>query len=596
MPISLYNGQAFVLENMEDLDRSQLMVFFLNGHREDIIVLQDKNGEYTGCISYGSLLFCSDIEGAVIHERIFVGNHMWEKAQNLINDNSFLRLPIFNDKMEMLYLVKSDYSLSEVWQMLKELKSYVNKNLISSFEHYKQHIHLRGMNQVLWEFRKWLLLMDIEVSVSGEAWELFGIKNIPCTDKNITIVGENYDWLKLIYLDYWNWLEKATVNMKRMLAKTYIQKNRNQEKIMFYMPAYACLVDSVVPLVIQYLEKGKECIVVFHSVEGIMKIGVGNVRKITDIISKLESAGAKCYSGDNNQLFDNEYKVCFFCSEYSLGGGTSPVLANLRRLSKKLVSLQTTAIYSHMYNMKSTFETVFSNHVRKEIDYLVAAEHTADWVSEYDKSWDKKILRFGYPKLDKLYHVLKSEMEFPEDWIRKTADKKIVLFTTKFMRRSWLDFLSSRKNIAVIWRPHPLMLQHAQQRAAIERISRKYNIIVDDMLSYYAAYKISDAQISQSLTSAAVNYLYMQKPNCIYENTILQKKYKNTWIDYREELWYKSSYIATKDEEVFEFIKMVERSCDFKQHKLEEHRNRMLKNFDGKVCSRIYDFFENLVD
>ncbi len=58
MPISLYNGQAFVLENMEDLDRSQLMVFFLNGHREDIIVLQDKNGEYTGCISYGSLLFC----------------------------------------------------------------------------------------------------------------------------------------------------------------------------------------------------------------------------------------------------------------------------------------------------------------------------------------------------------------------------------------------------------------------------------------------------------------------------------------------------------------------------------------------------------
>lgn len=47
------------------------MVFFLSGQIEDIIVLKDKNGEYTECISYGSLLGCSHIECAIIHERIF---------------------------------------------------------------------------------------------------------------------------------------------------------------------------------------------------------------------------------------------------------------------------------------------------------------------------------------------------------------------------------------------------------------------------------------------------------------------------------------------------------------------------------------------
>ncbi len=109
--------------------------------------------------------------------------------------------------------------------------------------------------------------------------------------------------------------------------------------------------------------------------------------------------------------------------------------------------------------------------------------------------WEQKILGLGSPKLDRVKNTGKKELEIPEEWKKIICKpdgswKKIVFYNTSVtallneneqmlekIRDVFRIFYESREEVALLWRPHPLI------RATIEsmrpRLWRAYKEIVD---------------------------------------------------------------------------------------------------------------------
>ena len=91
------------------------------------------------------------------------------------------------------------------------------------------------------------------------------------------------------------------------------------------------------------------------------------------------------------------------------------------------------------------------------------------------KYWEDKILGLGSPKIDKVLSTRKEDIEIPEEWRRviEKADgsfKKVIFYNTsvtafleheeqylKKMEDVFKVFKEAKEEIALLWRPHPLM-------------------------------------------------------------------------------------------------------------------------------------------
>ena len=585
MAVCLCDAEVYVVENAERLKRNYVLSFFMNDHTDDYLLLYDENANYIGIITYKSLLSSIDLEGAIIKDKLFVEeDDFWGKAHNLLeNEEGRECVPVFNRSMELLYLAKYDVELTEAWRQLCELKDYFDNKMWINFEHYEKQVHIKGLNDVFWELRKWLILLGVEVSVEGEQWKQFGIEEGSCRKKDIVIA--DFCWLNDLYLEWHKWLDEYSLTLKKMLDIPCINENEGKEKVLFYLPPFPDFVDSISPLIERYLQSEKECILVFTSIENIINKGTVWIDKMVKSIEKLKAAGARFYDINERALFCGEYFICFLCSEFS---GRLPL--ELRKLSKYVVALQTTALYMHMYQIEDRYDMVFSEQARRELDFLVTSDYMADWICQRNKKWDEKILRFGYPKMDALYYQLKKEPDIPERWKSMIGNKKVYLFTTYSMEQSWLELFEDEKESKIaIWRPHPLSWARTEEREKIKQISETYDIIIDDMPSYYVAFQISDALIASLHSSVMVNYLYTGKPICTHGG---KKTYQQAVIDYKEELWYKCAYNVVSDKEVLDFVKMVDCNEYSLQEEQIEYRRRIISNFDGEVCNRIYTYFE----
>lgn len=114
-------------------------------------------------------------------------------------------------------------------------------------------------------------------------------------------------------------------------------------------------------------------------------------------------------------------------------------------------------------NMKKIYVNVLTDFMK---------EHTGKNTRAY---WEKKILGLGSPKFDKVMNTRKVDVTVPEAW-RKVIEKedgswkKIILYNTSVqalldhkekMNRKIRDvlrvFKENREEVALLWRPHPLI-------------------------------------------------------------------------------------------------------------------------------------------
>ena len=473
MSYRLCDGEVYIIESNMKLSRSQMFSFFLNGHMEDHLALYDKNQKYKGIINYNSLLYSTNDQSAIIYDKLKIGDHFWEEVRKVLTGEPDMLIPVFDQDERMICFVKNDRSLDEKWLKLCKVRDRIDDILFRELNPNARLIHIKGINDVLYEMRNWLLSIGIGVSVEGKLWEeLFGIKETKYVDDSAIIVDENCYWLNDIFIKYCDWLEKYASKLKEILSTSYSPDKDKKEKIIFYLPASFACIESINSLLLHYLHKGKECICVFISREWIMELGHNNVSNVTEILEKWSNLGVKCCLQSEQELLFYEYEICFCLSEYS-----NDVPSAIRERSKRVVALQMTAIYTHMY-MTGKFDDVFSEKRRKTIDYLVVSDYIADWICEHDEKWKTKILRFGYPKLDTLYFALSERTEIPIYWKKRILNKSVYLFITDNMEQDWLEyFKDNRDNKVAIWRPHPNLLGDASKKKKIEEISKKYNII-----------------------------------------------------------------------------------------------------------------------
>lgn len=377
-------------------------------------------------------------------------------------------------------------------------------------------------------------------------------------------------------------IEDGVLILQNLLEKMCAEqgKARGDDMVLFWMPAYAYFADSVLPLIMHYLKKGKKCRIAFPMTK-ITSQGMTNVRGMSAIIRRIVSLGGECCDTMCETVYKDQYHLCYLCSEYS-----QYIPHECRKNIQYVIALQTTAIYTHMYRIGGRFDEIFSDDQMSKIDFLIVSDYMADWICMRNERWKNKLCRFGYPKLDALYNAMTGECNIPGEWKEKTKGKKTIFLPC--IDGTILRIIDMIKDagMAVILRPHPLALE--THKDYIEDVKNKYSdIVIDDTLDYYAAFKLSDAFIADSIDSVAVNYLYTGKPVCLY-------KADDVIIDLNEEAWYKSTYTVYDEEKLAAFLEMIKRGEDTERQRQEEFRQKVVVHFDGKVCDRIFEYFEKL--
>lgn len=129
-------------------------------------------------------------------------------------------------------------------------------------------------------------------------------------------------------------------------------------------------------------------------------------------------------------------------------------------------------------------------------EYLKAAKNNGLGGRHLDRKYlESKIIGAGSPKLDRVQRIKKEDLEIPQEWleiIRKDDGtyKKIIFYNTSIgallehdskmlekMERVFEIFKEYREDVALLWRPHPLIQSTIQ--AMRPRLWEKYSEIVE---------------------------------------------------------------------------------------------------------------------
>ncbi len=591
--VCMYDGNVFTYspEDLRILVCEELFQFFNEGHKEDIFVIYDNEHKYFGAITYYSLLSSPDLSNAVIDEKIVLEEGFWNHAYALLAGCIGKVVPVFSKDMELLYLARYECKLEIAWKKLSVLKtlSMEYAGLWESSKYFLKHFHITGCNMVLYEFWKWLALQGISVSVSGEQWEMLGIDTCEEQKEGTVFVDDNCEVIEYLYDEYLYGLREECSQLENAFAEGFLGDMQAENKIMFWMPTIwgVTPMNNIMPLVVMYLKAGKNCMVITPPKEELIQLGSKHMKTTIAFISQVQQLGGNiCSCNEIGKICQGRYSVC-----YTMLIDYIPMFpAEIREKIDTMVVLQSWAFFTHYY-MKGphcTFEKDFSDKVRNAIDFYVVSDFAADWICRQNKLWSNKMLRFGYTKQDALYNYINGKQDIPEEWLEKAKGKKVFLFT--ILKKEWAETLFQSGKYIVILRPHPLYLnRYGKVIKMYEKIS-KGKLILDDRDSYNASFCLSDALVTDPFCSLSVNYLSTGKPLLICMHEVNES---NIHIDFRQEDWYKAAYKAKTDQDIFDFIDMVSSGEDVKKQELERYRRRMVQDFDGKVCERIYNFFVN---
>lgn len=106
------------------------------------------------------------------------------------------------------------------------------------------------------------------------------------------------------------------------------------------------------------------------------------------------------------------------------------------------------------------------------IDVLTEASGDTKEVRKY---WEKKILGLGSPKVDKVINTSKEDLRLPDKWLENIQKpdgtwKKVIFYDTSIsallennekllgkMKSVFETFKKERQEVALLWRPHPLI-------------------------------------------------------------------------------------------------------------------------------------------
>ena len=162
-----------------ELNRQELLTYFMNGHRHDLVCVMEQSGEFVGMVTYASLLG-KDIKEAVKTEYVILDGSIWEKGRRYFRDcervfGEMLILPVLDREHRLLCFAWEDDDADRECRMLDELTQLQLRgcNVLNFRDVYPQFdcVTVHECNELAYLFVKYLEMIGVPVKVTGPLWE-----------------------------------------------------------------------------------------------------------------------------------------------------------------------------------------------------------------------------------------------------------------------------------------------------------------------------------------------------------------------------------------------------------------------------------------
>lgn len=138
------------------------------------------------------------------------------------------------------------------------------------------------------------------------------------------------------------------------------------------------------------------------------------------------------------------------------------------------------------------------------------------------------LLHIGHPRMD-LYQGDQKSFPLPEAWQKKIKNRTVFLYNSHHTEEfsTFFDysedlfrFFAANPDMALIWRPHPLMksrfadrniMSERQWNKLVKKINASRNIIFDDSPEYHTAFYYAHALITD-ISSLFAEYMFLNRP------------------------------------------------------------------------------------
>lgn len=163
----------------DELERGELLSYFLRGHRNESVIVLDENGQYVGRITYPQLLKNERVEQAIDKNYVLMDEQIFDKGRQFFKQYTTVFgecpiLPVLTlDKQLLCFAYEEEESNREI-RMLRELEA--TEDAIGFEQLYSEYdcVTINGFNELAYYFVMYLQKRGILVNVTGDLWSQLG--------------------------------------------------------------------------------------------------------------------------------------------------------------------------------------------------------------------------------------------------------------------------------------------------------------------------------------------------------------------------------------------------------------------------------------
>lgn len=212
------------------------------------------------------------------------------------------------------------------------------------------------------------------------------------------------------------------------------------------------------------------------------------------------------------------------------------------------------------------------------------------------------VLVTGLPKWDEITSIKENYLNMDSNWKRKLSGRKVFLWNNHFNvasttatllenGRKIIELFSENKDIALIWRPHPMtetiFKLYIPQYASLweelnEVVEKSDNMVLDTNPSFKHAFQCSDALISD-YSSIIAEYMMTQKPILWMKKSTTNNFFSDLDMLIRIDCLEQSN----SPEEIIDFVERIKNGIDLNKEIRMQIMKEDIPNFDEGLGERI---------
>lgn len=164
----------------EDLNRQQILNYFLMNNYDEVICIADEEGRYKGLITYYSLICSENIYDAVSESFVRLDKNIWKNAGKFFSHykGTYGEYPLLPVLDQAGYLICFAYD-SDGNRELRMLRELLENQAALQFSHiFPQYkcVKIYGFNELAYFFVLYLEKLGVPVQTFGEMWNVINEK------------------------------------------------------------------------------------------------------------------------------------------------------------------------------------------------------------------------------------------------------------------------------------------------------------------------------------------------------------------------------------------------------------------------------------